>query len=101
MGVVFGHLGTSPLHALQDAFVGGYGIDPNRAKPLGVVSLFLWSLVLVVRIKYLAVMMRAPPAAFSAATQSRGRDWLAGRAAREFQRRLQRTSKVIVAHLDS
>jgi KUP system potassium uptake protein len=59
MGVVFGDLGTSPLYALQDAFVGGYGIEPTPANVLGVVSLFLWSLVLVVCIKYLAVIMQA------------------------------------------
>jgi KUP system potassium uptake protein len=59
MGVVFGDLGTSPLYALQDAFVGGYGIAADRANVLGVVSLFIWSLVLVVCVKYLAIIMRA------------------------------------------
>jgi KUP system potassium uptake protein len=59
MGVVFGDLGTSPLYALQDAFVGGYGISAERENVLGVVSLFIWSLVLVVCVKYLVIIMRA------------------------------------------
>ncbi|MBC8089885.1 MAG: potassium transporter Kup [Phycisphaerae bacterium] len=59
MGVVFGDLGTSPLYALQDAFVGAHGMAATRENVLGVVSLFVWSLVLVVCIKYLAVVMRA------------------------------------------
>ena len=59
MGVVFGDLGTSPLYALQDAFIGAYGIDATHDNVLGVVSLFIWSLVLVVCVKYLVVIMRA------------------------------------------
>ena len=59
MGVVFGDLGTSPLYALQDAFIGAHGMAPTRENVLGIVSLFIWALVLVVCIKYLAVVMRA------------------------------------------
>ncbi|MBC7843196.1 MAG: potassium transporter Kup [Gemmatimonadaceae bacterium] len=59
MGIVFGDLGTSPLYALQDAFVGGYGIDASPDNVLGVVSLFIWSLLLVVCVKYLVIIMRA------------------------------------------
>ncbi len=29
MGVVFGDLGTSPLYALQDAFIGAHGMAPT------------------------------------------------------------------------
>ncbi|HVV82623.1 MAG TPA: potassium transporter Kup [Kofleriaceae bacterium] len=59
LGVVFGDLGTSPLYALQEAFVGPHAIDANRADVLGIISLFLWSLVLVVSVKYVVFLMRA------------------------------------------
>ncbi len=59
LGVVFGDLGTSPLYALQEAFVGPHGVTASRDHVLGVVSLFLWSLVLVVSIKYVVFLMRA------------------------------------------
>jgi KUP system potassium uptake protein len=59
LGVVFGDLGTSPLYALQEAFHGHRGVNPTPANVLGVVSLFLWALVLMVSIKYVALLMRA------------------------------------------
>jgi KUP system potassium uptake protein len=59
LGVVFGDLGTSPLYAMQDAFVGSHPTAVTTDNVLGVVSLFVWSLVVVVSIKYLVVMMRA------------------------------------------
>jgi KUP system potassium uptake protein len=59
LGVVFGDLGTSPLYALQEAFHGTHGVAPSAGNVLGVVSLFLWSLILMVSIKYVAVLMRA------------------------------------------
>ncbi|HVT38475.1 MAG TPA: potassium uptake protein [Gemmatimonadaceae bacterium] len=59
LGVVFGDLGTSPLYALHDTFAGSHAIAVNRDNVLGVLSLFVWSLVLVVCVKYLTVMMRA------------------------------------------
>jgi KUP system potassium uptake protein len=59
LGVVFGDLGTSPLYALQEAFHGERGVPPTPENVLGVVSLFLWALVLMVSIKYVAVLMRA------------------------------------------
>src|SRR5882672_3496067 len=59
LGVVFGDLGTSPLYALQEAFTGPHAADVSRDNVIGIVSLFLWSLVLVVTIKYIAFLMRA------------------------------------------
>jgi KUP system potassium uptake protein len=59
LGVVFGDLGTSPLYALQEAFTGPHGVTADRANVMGVLSLFLWSLVLVVSIKYIVFLMRA------------------------------------------
>jgi KUP system potassium uptake protein len=59
LGVVFGDLGTSPLYALQEAFHGTRGVAPSRDNVIGMVSLFLWALILVVSVKYVALLMRA------------------------------------------
>lgn len=59
LGIVFGDLGTSPLYALQEAFHGGAGVGATPDNVIGVVSLFLWSLILMVSIKYVLVLMRA------------------------------------------
>src|SRR5262249_19825277 len=59
LGVVFGDLGTSPLYALQEAFHGQRGVSPTPDNVLGVCSLLLWALVLMVSVKYVAVLMRA------------------------------------------
>ncbi|WP_095978599.1 potassium transporter Kup [Melittangium boletus] len=58
MGVVFGDLGTSPLYALQECFHGPHAVQVTRDNLLGVLSLFIWSLILVVCIKYLTLLMR-------------------------------------------
>ena len=60
LGVVYGDIGTSPLYALKASlgqFNTGGGV--TRAETLGVLSLIFWSLVLVVTVKYVALVMRA------------------------------------------
>ncbi len=59
IGVVFGDIGTSPLYAFREALgqSAGDGIDPTEI--LGVLSLALWSLFLVVTVKYVIFLMRA------------------------------------------
>lgn len=59
LGVVFGDLGTSPLYALQEAFHRGHGVRPTPGNVVGVLSLFLWSLILMVSVKYVLLLMRA------------------------------------------
>jgi KUP system potassium uptake protein len=59
LGVVFGDLGTSPLYALQACFNGPTAVEPTRGNVMGAVSLFVWALVVVVSIKYIAIIMRA------------------------------------------
>lgn len=59
LGIVFGDLGTSPLYALQEAFHGADGVSASAFNVVGIVSLFLWSLILMVSIKYVFVLMRA------------------------------------------
>ena len=59
LGIVFGDIGTSPIYALRESFRSASGIDPTQANVLGVLSLILWSLIIVVSIKYLTFVMRA------------------------------------------
>ena len=59
LGIVFGDIGTSPLYALRESFAGHEGIDVTDANVLGILSLIFWSLVVVISIKYLALVMRA------------------------------------------
>ncbi|MBV8500276.1 MAG: KUP/HAK/KT family potassium transporter [Paucibacter sp.] len=59
LGVVYGDLGTSPLYAMQAAFTGSDAVAASPQNVVGLVSLFLWSLILMVSIKYVAVLMRA------------------------------------------
>ena len=59
LGVVFGDIGTSPLYALRECFHGEYGIPVSHANVLGVLSLLVWSLILIVSLKYLTFIMKA------------------------------------------
>ena len=59
LGIVFGDLGTSPLYALQEAFHPERGVAATAENVMGAVSLFLWSLFVMVSLKYVLVMMRA------------------------------------------
>jgi KUP system potassium uptake protein len=59
LGVVFGDIGTSPLYAFQAAFSQENDLQVNEANVLGILSLFLWTLILVVTVKYVLFVMRA------------------------------------------
>ncbi|SFN58095.1 KUP system potassium uptake protein [Dokdonella immobilis] len=59
IGVVFGDIGTSPLYTIKEAFSPHYGLSPDRATVLGILSLVFWSLVLVITVKYVLVVLRA------------------------------------------
>ncbi len=60
LGVVYGDIGTSPLYAIKEVFGGAHHpvpITPDNV--LGILSLFLWSLLIVVTLKYVSFIMRA------------------------------------------
>ena len=59
LGVVFGDIGTSPLYALRECFVGHHPIPPTPGNVLGILSLIFWALVLTISVKYLAIVLRA------------------------------------------
>jgi KUP system potassium uptake protein len=58
LGVVFGDIGTSPLYAISSCFTGP-SIEVTPAHIFGVLSLVFWSLVLVILLKYVAVVLNA------------------------------------------
>lgn len=58
IGVVYGDIGTSPLYALRESFNPHLGLALNQSNILGVLSLLLWSLILVVSVKYVTFVLR-------------------------------------------
>ncbi|MGN6819778.1 MAG: potassium transporter Kup [Sphingomonas sp.] len=59
IGVVFGDIGTSPLYAFREALAQAASDGLTADEILGVLSMALWSLILVVSIKYVTFLMRA------------------------------------------
>jgi KUP system potassium uptake protein len=59
LGVVFGDIGTSPLYAFRECLNPEHGIAVTQANIIGLLSLILWSLVLIISIKYVAIVLRA------------------------------------------
>jgi KUP system potassium uptake protein len=59
LGVVYGDIGTSPLYTIKECFSVEHGIDPTPQNVYGILSLIVWSLLLVVAVKYLIFILRA------------------------------------------
>jgi KUP system potassium uptake protein len=57
LGVVFGDIGTSPLYTLRECLNAAGGV--NQTNIFGIVSLILWSILVVVTLKYVSFVMRA------------------------------------------
>lgn len=57
LGVVFGDIGTSPLYTMRQC-INAMG-EASESAVLHVLSLIVWSLVMVVTVKYVLVIMRA------------------------------------------
>jgi KUP system potassium uptake protein len=60
LGVVYGDIGTSPLYTMKEVFAGSHHpvpVTPDNV--IGILSLILWSLIMVVSVKYVAFVMRA------------------------------------------
>jgi KUP system potassium uptake protein len=57
LGVVFGDIGTSPLYTFKTVLeLSGNSQDPSVT--LGVVSLIIWTLIVITTIKYVGFAMR-------------------------------------------
>ncbi len=59
LGVVFGDIGTSPLYALKESFVGHHPLAVDGAHIFGVLSLIFWTMTLIVTAKYVFIVLRA------------------------------------------
>ena len=59
LGVVYGDIGTSPLYALSQCFYGSHSVPPTHENVLGVLSLIIYALILVISVKYVAIVMHA------------------------------------------
>jgi KUP system potassium uptake protein len=60
LGVVFGDIGTSPLYALQAVFAADDGaVKPTTGDVYGIISLVVWSITLIVSVKFVTFIMRA------------------------------------------
>jgi KUP system potassium uptake protein len=59
LGVVYGDIGTSPLYAIKECFKPLYGLAVTNANVYGVLSLIIWSLILIVTVKYVGFILRA------------------------------------------
>jgi KUP system potassium uptake protein len=57
LGVVYGDIGTSTLYGFKQAAEAGGTVSPEAT--MGIVSVILWSLLLIVAFKYAILIMRA------------------------------------------
>jgi len=59
VGVVFGDIGTSPLYALKETFVGHHPLPVDILHIFGVLSLIFWSFLVIVTFKYVMIVTQA------------------------------------------
>jgi len=59
VGVVFGDIGTSPLYAMKESFIGPHPLPVDRLHIFGVLSLVFWTMAVVVTLKYVIIVLRA------------------------------------------
>ena len=62
LGVVYGDIGTSPIYAFKEAVTAATGHHAGEAPPdivLGILSLIIWTLLLLVTGKYVMLVLRA------------------------------------------
>lgn len=59
IGVVYGDIGTSPIYAFREALHPVlHDGQAGRAEVLGLLSLLIWTLILIVSVKYVAFLLR-------------------------------------------
>ena len=59
IGVVFGDIGTSPIYALREALAHTRAAERTDAAVFGVISLILWTLTMIVTVKYVIFLLSA------------------------------------------
>ena len=55
IGVIYGDIGTSPLYVFSSTFTE----PPSRQDLIGVLSIIIWTLFMMVTVKYVLVILRA------------------------------------------
>lgn len=58
IGVVYGDIGTSVLYAVKEVFGSGH-VAFNHANVYGILSIFFWTLTVIVSLKYVTLVLRA------------------------------------------
>ena len=60
LGIVYGDLGTSPLYSIREAFVNEHHrLAVDRVNVLGAMSIVVWTLLIIITVKYVLLVMRA------------------------------------------
>ena len=59
VGIVYGDIGTSPLYAIDQIFFAHGGVARTPGNVLGGISLVIWTLTIIVSIKYAILVLRA------------------------------------------
>lgn len=59
IGIVYGDIGTSPLYAFREALKPMTEFGISRANVIGVTSLIIWTVTIIVTIKYVLFLLRA------------------------------------------
>ena len=59
VGVVYGDIGTSPIYAFREALKATGAASPGATEVLGILSLLIWTLILIVTVKYVFFLLRA------------------------------------------
>lgn len=58
IGVVYGDIGTSVLYAVKEVFGSGH-VDFTHDNVYGILSIFFWTLTVIVSLKYVTLVLRA------------------------------------------
>jgi KUP system potassium uptake protein len=58
IGIVYGDIGTSVLYAVKTVFASGH-VDLNPVNIYGILSIFFWTLTVIVSVKYVLLVLRA------------------------------------------
>jgi KUP system potassium uptake protein len=58
IGVVYGDIGTSVLYAMKEVFGSGH-VPFTRDNVFGILSIFFWTLTVIVSVKYVVLVLRA------------------------------------------
>jgi KUP system potassium uptake protein len=59
LGIVYGDIGTSPIYAIRESLSPTHQVAASPENVLGVLSLIVWTLVVIISIKYQLFVLRA------------------------------------------